>query len=98
MELYLNLIEMGPGLYGVRQGALTYFKKNPSELTPLESLHLAAITPSPKRYYHAFRGGRITMAWLLRLRGLLNHMYRHGRISKPLYTELRQKELILAAF
>jgi hypothetical protein len=98
LELYLNLIEMGPGLYGVRQGALTYFRKNPRHLTPLESLHLAAITPSPKRYYRSFKGGRITMAWLLRLRGLLNHMYRHGKISKPLYATLRQKELILAAF
>jgi hypothetical protein len=98
LELYLNLIELGPGIYGVGHAARTYFNRPPTRLTPLQSLHLAAITPNPRRYYRDFKGGRITMAWLLELRRLLGSMHRQGHISKPRYASLRRKELLIAAF
>ena len=50
MELYLNVINLSRGCRGVRSGALTYFSKEPSELTLLECVCLAAITNSPSYY------------------------------------------------
>ncbi len=50
LELYLNVIEWGPGVYGIGEGSWHYFRKHPSELTFYEGVLLAAIIPSPKRY------------------------------------------------
>ncbi len=98
LELYLNVIEMGPGIYGVSRASRVYFGRPAAKLTPLQSLHLAAITPNPVRYYKNFKGGRIDMAWLLRLRDLLGLMHRHGHISSYTYKTMKNKELIMAAF
>jgi hypothetical protein len=50
LKLYLNLIEWGPGVYGIRDAAQFYFHKSPSRLSVDESIFLAAIIPNP-RYY-----------------------------------------------
>jgi len=50
LELYLNLIELGPAVYGVGQGSRYLFGKKPAQLDLCESALLAAIIPSPKRY------------------------------------------------
>ncbi|SFP68355.1 Transglycosylase [Hymenobacter arizonensis] len=57
-EVYLNIIEWGPslyrwpsgkrGVYGVKDAALFYYGKRPSELNLSESLYLASIIPKPK--------------------------------------------------
>lgn len=49
MELYLNVIEFGPEVYGIRQAAQHYFGKGPEELTVAECAFLASILPSPKK-------------------------------------------------
>ena len=50
LELYLNLIEWGRGVFGVEAAAQTYFGKSASLLTLEESTRLAAVIPSPLRH------------------------------------------------
>jgi monofunctional biosynthetic peptidoglycan transglycosylase len=50
MEVYLNVIEWGPGVFGAEAAARRWFGKSASKLTRLEAARLAAILPSPKRY------------------------------------------------
>jgi monofunctional biosynthetic peptidoglycan transglycosylase len=50
MELYLNVIELSPGIYGAGAASQHYFHKSPANLDFFESVLLAAIIPSPKRY------------------------------------------------
>jgi monofunctional biosynthetic peptidoglycan transglycosylase len=50
VELYLNVIEWGNGVYGIEAAARYYFQKSVTELTREESARLAAIIPNPKRY------------------------------------------------
>lgn len=50
LELYLNAVEWGPGIYGIGEASRHYFDKPPSELTLGESALLAAILPSPIRW------------------------------------------------
>jgi len=50
MELYLNVIEWGPGIYGAEAASQAYFQKPASELTPDEGAALASILPSPRRW------------------------------------------------
>jgi len=50
MEVYLNVIEMGPNLYGAEAASTHYFYHSARRLTPAESALLAAALPSPRRY------------------------------------------------
>jgi len=100
LEIYLNLVEMGPGLFGVRAGAKHYFQREPSHLNPLEAAHLAAVTPSPRPYFARFRDskGRAGMDWLLHLRWLLYQMLRTGRIDRTAYEKHRNQDLRLISY
>lgn len=47
-ELYLNVIEWGPGIYGAEAASRHYFAKPASQLSPIEAATLAAILPNPR--------------------------------------------------
>jgi monofunctional biosynthetic peptidoglycan transglycosylase len=48
LEVYLNVVEMGPGIYGAQAAARAYFGKPASDLTRTEAARLAAILPNPR--------------------------------------------------
>lgn len=50
LELYLNVAEWGPGIYGAEAAAQYYFWKPASEITTEEGVALASILPSPRRW------------------------------------------------
>jgi monofunctional glycosyltransferase len=50
LEVYLNIIEMGPGIFGAEAAAQHYFKKRAKDLTLDESAYIAAILPNPIAY------------------------------------------------
>ncbi|MFZ1785237.1 MAG: monofunctional biosynthetic peptidoglycan transglycosylase [Ferruginibacter sp.] len=49
LERYLNIAEMGPGIFGVQAAAKEYFNKDAKALTMAEAAQIAALLPSPKR-------------------------------------------------
>jgi hypothetical protein len=53
-EIYLNIIEWGPGVYGIHQASRFYFDKTPGELNLTESIYLASIVPRPRWYKYTF--------------------------------------------
>jgi monofunctional biosynthetic peptidoglycan transglycosylase len=50
MEVYLNVAEMGPGVYGTEAAARKYFRKPARKLSAYEASRIAAILPNPLRY------------------------------------------------
>ncbi len=50
MEVYLNSIEWGPGIYGAEAASQRIFKKSARNLTPTQAARLAAILPSPLKW------------------------------------------------
>ena len=50
LEVYLNVIEMGKGIYGAEAAAQAYFKKPAARLTRKEAALIAACLPNPKKY------------------------------------------------
>ncbi len=50
MEMYLNVIEMGDGIFGIEMASQLYFNKSAKSLTKQEAAMIAACLPSPKRY------------------------------------------------
>jgi monofunctional glycosyltransferase len=55
LELYLNIVELGPMVYGIGHGARYYFDKPASSLTPRECAFLAAMLPGPQKTYNPYR-------------------------------------------
>jgi monofunctional biosynthetic peptidoglycan transglycosylase len=49
MEVYLNIVEVGDGLYGVEAAAKKYFGKSASELSVSEAVRIASILPNPRK-------------------------------------------------
>ncbi len=60
LETYLNVIEYGEGLYGIKKAAKFYFGKDPAHLNARESAFLAMLLPSPKKYAQSFRKKTLT--------------------------------------
>jgi monofunctional biosynthetic peptidoglycan transglycosylase len=50
MEVYLNVIEMGNGIYGAEMASQTYFGKSAKNLTKREAALIAAVLPNPRRW------------------------------------------------
>ena len=50
LELYLNVVEWGDGIFGIEAASRHYYGKPSSELTPQEAARLAAVLPNPRRY------------------------------------------------
>lgn len=63
-EVYLNIIEWGPNIYGIGEACDFYFGKKPAQLTLSESLFLASIIPSPKKFMWRFDTNGNTRNWL----------------------------------
>ncbi|MBS0393848.1 MAG: transglycosylase domain-containing protein [Proteobacteria bacterium] len=57
LEIYLNIIEWGPDLHGLRPAARRYFGREPQALTPAEMAFLVAIIPGPIKYQSSFAHG-----------------------------------------
>jgi monofunctional glycosyltransferase len=50
LEVYLNVTEMGRGVFGIEAAAQYYYKKPASKLSPTEAARIAANLPNPKKY------------------------------------------------
>jgi hypothetical protein len=81
LELYLNVIEFGPGVYGIRQAARYYFNQEPRDLSLAQALYLGSILPSPDRS-HFRPDGRVSEGWSEYLRKLMHVARKRGRISQ----------------
>lgn len=50
IEVYLNIVEWGPGIYGAERAAHTYFGKSAAQLSQWEAARMAAVLPNPRRW------------------------------------------------
>lgn len=77
MEVYLNVIEMGDGIYGAEAAARHYFGKSAAQLTRQEAASIAAILPSPRRW-SATKPGNYTRQRIYWIQRQMNNL---GTIS-----------------
>jgi monofunctional biosynthetic peptidoglycan transglycosylase len=68
MEVYLNVIEMGDGIYGIEAASQTYFNKPASKLNRNQAAMIAAVLPNPRRWSPAKPSAYIIgrQVWILR--------------------------------
>src|SRR5262249_8598424 len=94
LEMYVNVIEFGPGLYGIGPAARHYFGKTARELGPTESAFFSSILPNPKGRYLQYCKGELTK-WgdakiqrilkIERERGLLTDAELAAALATPLF-------------
>ena len=94
LEIYFNIIEWAPGIFGISQAAYYYFGKTPFELTPLESAYLASVIPGPAKYHFMFLNNNVTENWYKSLCRILNIMNETGHLSTDDYFEALKQEIV----
>jgi membrane peptidoglycan carboxypeptidase len=82
MELYLNVIEYGPGIYGIEAAAKHYFDTIPAQLSLGQALYLGSILPNPAQFHFDDKGNMGT-GWRNYLGKLMRIALKIGRISEP---------------
>jgi penicillin-binding protein 1A len=94
LEIYLNVIEWGPGLYGLRPAARHYFGKEPRELTAKETAFLVTLIPGPIKYQRSFSGGELSPAFEAMVTNLLAKLRSVGALSDAEYQAARDEQLV----
>ncbi|MEO6323722.1 MAG: biosynthetic peptidoglycan transglycosylase [Thermoanaerobaculia bacterium] len=94
LEIYLNVIEWGPGVYGLRPAARRYFGKEPAALTPKEMVFLVSLIPSPIRYQTSFAKGAVTRNFNVLLTNLLAKLRSVDALTEEEYEAARAEELV----
>lgn len=71
LEIYLNVIEWGDGIYGAEAAAQTYFRKSAANLSPQEAAFLSAIIPNPRTEFNPqLKPRRVARRQRIILRGM----------------------------
>jgi membrane peptidoglycan carboxypeptidase len=94
MELYLNVVEFGPDIYGITQAADYYFGRKPDELNLPECFFLATLLPSPVRYSKLKDKGEVSETWMRHLKALMEIGARNGKITRAELDEARDQHVV----
>lgn len=88
-EVYLNIIELGPHVYGANEAAHFYFKKEASKLNLQESIFLASIIPKPRWFMYSFdETGHLNQSTKDFFGLLSGKMLKKGQISQDEFDHL----------
>lgn len=83
LELYLNLAEFGPDIYGVAAASRYYFDKPPAAINAAEGAYLTLLLPSPRRYHYTlFQNRNVTPGLQRKYRRILMDMRHANYISQ----------------
>jgi monofunctional glycosyltransferase len=91
LERYLNVVEFGKNIYGVKQAAQFYFKKTPAQLDAVESAFLAMILPNPVKYSQSYFRKELTPFAHKRIKQIVSDMHQYGRINEDEYSMAMHK-------
>ena len=97
LEIYLNIIEWGPDLYGLRPAARRYFGREPRELTPAQAAFLVALIPGPVKYQRSFAEGRPSPGFRPLIDDLLAKLRSVDALSEAQYRDALAEDLVILA-
>jgi membrane peptidoglycan carboxypeptidase len=94
LEIYVNAIEYGPGLYGIGPATRHFFGKHPRDIGPLEAAYLASLLPSPKPRYRQYCEDRLWRSTEVKLQRILTYMHQRDRLTDDEYEAARVMPLV----
>jgi membrane peptidoglycan carboxypeptidase len=96
LEIYFNVIEYGPGLYGIGPAARHFFGKSAKDLTPTEAAFFSSILPSPKERYKQYCQGTLTRWTTGKIERILALMLAREKITQEEYDKAIATPLVFA--
>ena len=83
LEIYFNVIEFGPDIYGIGAAAQHYFGKAAKDLEPQEAAFFSSILPSPKRRYvqYCHATGTLDAKWDAYVKRIMRKNHERGRLT-----------------
>jgi hypothetical protein len=81
LEIYLNAIEFGPGIWGIGAATQHYFGKHPRDLTPAEAAFFSSILPGPKPRYIQYCRNKLSRYTAAKIPRILRKMYERNRLD-----------------
>ena len=87
LERYLNVIEFGKNIFGIRTASQFYFKKMPIELNIVESAFLAMILPNPIKYSTSHKKQQLTTFAKTRIKQIIDYLYQFKLITEEEYSQ-----------
>jgi len=96
LEIYLNIVEFGPDIFGVTKAAKHFFGKPPADLSVKEATYLASIMPAPVTRYRYFCLGKTSQNFDELINTLLRRMHSLGRITFEQYVDALNEPLIFS--
>jgi len=96
LEIYFNVIEYGPGLYGIGPASWHYFSKPPRDLNPVEAAFFSSILPSPKERYKQYCAGTLTKWTTSKIQRILAIMRKRDRLTEAEYQNALVTPLLFA--
>lgn len=82
LEIYINAIEYGPGIYGIKPATATYFDKHPRDLTPVEAVYITTLLPAPRRRYFQYCRDKLTRWTKNKIGRMLRIMHERDRLTE----------------
>jgi hypothetical protein len=82
LEIYFNVIEYGPALYGIGPAAHHYFGKAAKDLTPREAAFFSSILPNPKERYKQYCKGEVSKLTDDKINFYLGVMLKRKRLTQ----------------
>lgn len=94
LEVYLNVIEYGPGVYGITNAARYYFGKHPSALNSLEAAYLTLMLPNPVGRHGMYCRNALTPNFDVKLRRIHGLMHSRGHIDAEEYLMWKDGDIV----
>ncbi len=85
LERYLNVVEFGKNIYGVKAAASFYFQKGAADLSVVESAFLASLLPSPVKYSKSFFQKDLSPFLRSRIGRIIRDLFQYQRITPDEY-------------
>lgn len=94
LETYINVIEWGPGIYGIGRAAGHFFGRTVDQLSVKQCAYLASIIPGPRKYYLYYLRGSLTERWAQQVGQLVDKLWEYDRITMLQYVRAVSEEVV----
>jgi monofunctional biosynthetic peptidoglycan transglycosylase len=85
LEKYINVVQLGTDIYGIKRATSFYFNKEPRDLKLVEAAFIAMLLPSPEKYNRSFFKKELTPFAEKRLNQIIDVLFQYQKISETEY-------------
>ena len=97
LEIYLNIAEWGPGIFGAKDAIRHYYDRAPDRIRPEQAAFLASLLPSPVRFHGYYHPNGVTTKRFRVVQRILQTMNNNGRLNGDAFQLARGAPLDLSS-